>query len=159
MKALPRFRTRGVSAGVVLMLLLFSAHSSYSQTEKKLVWKNAGGKEITASFIKLEDGKVHLRKPDGSIAEVPLTGLLWESGRQAIALKWQLLGMADLRLTVPDRAGVSDGFVKLTRVPEAEAAPKGWFRYRCANFEFDSQTELDAKFVAQTGRVFEATRE
>ncbi|HWB03275.1 MAG TPA: hypothetical protein VG796_09645 [Verrucomicrobiales bacterium] len=152
------FRTRGAWA-LHCLLLLLTVLPSFSQTEKKLVWKNNDGKEITASFVKLEDGKVHLRTPAGTLAEVPLTSLSWESGRQAIALKWQLLGMADLRLAVPDRAGVSESFVKLTRVPEAEAAPKGWFRYRCANFEFDSQTELDSKFVAQSGRLFEATRE
>ncbi|HEX2750480.1 MAG TPA: hypothetical protein VHM91_20915, partial [Verrucomicrobiales bacterium] len=160
MKVTPPFRTRRLLAAFVpLVLWLLSAIPSWSQSEKKLPWKNADGKVITASFIKLEDNKVHLRKPDGALAIVPLTSLSWESGKQAIALKWQLLGMADLRLTVPDRAGVSESFVKLTRVPESEAAPKGWFRYRCANFEFDSQTELDAKFVAQSGRVFESTRE
>src|SRR5262245_34544926 len=122
MKNFPRFPSRGAWAGVLAALFFIPVLPLLSQTEKKLVWKNTDGKEITASFVKLENGKVQLRKADGGIAEVPLTSLAWESGRQAIALKWQLLGMADLRLAVPDRAGVSESFVKLTRVPEAEAA-------------------------------------
>lgn len=124
----------------------------------RLAWKNAAGKEIMAAFGGLQDGVVSLRLANGQLTKTPLTDLSWESARQAIALKWTPGGLADLRLEVPEKAGASEAFLKLTKVPPAEAVPKGWTRYRCAHFDFDSQTPLEPKNVTELARVFEATR-
>lgn len=125
---------------------------------KKLKWKNTAGKEIVAEFAGLQEGQVSLRLPGGTLTRTALTDLSWESARQAIALKWTPGGLADLRLEVPEKAGASEAFLKLTKVPPAEAAPSGWTRYRCAHFDFDSQVELKPAAVTNMARVFESTR-
>jgi hypothetical protein len=141
----------------VLAVALLLAAPAVAQT-KKLIWKNAAGKEIAAVFAGLQDGEVSLRLPNGKLYRTALTDLSWESARQAIALKWTPGGLADLRLEVPEKAGASEAFLKLTKVPPADAAPEGWIRYRCAHFDFDSQTALDPKTVTGMARVFESTR-
>ena len=46
-------------------------------------WKNADGRVVTATFLKLEEGKVHLRLPNGQTYKYPLEKLAPESQEQA----------------------------------------------------------------------------
>ena len=38
-------------------------------------WTDTSGNTVEAAFVKMEDGKVHLRRQDGRIAQVPLEKL------------------------------------------------------------------------------------